>query len=374
MKIDYKIITQTSELQKWCMAAKEQPYITVDTEFVRVKTLFPNLGLIQLYDGHDLVLVDPIATDDLTPLWDLFCDPNIVKVLHACSEDLEVFQHSGNIIPKNLVDTQVIAAFLGYPVSTGYAKLVEDFLNIKLDKGASRTDWMARPLSLVQLDYAAADVLYLYPLYALLMEKLKESKWESALDAECTRILKNKEHTVNPDTLYFKVKNASFLEPLQLAVLQNLTKWRYRQAHLKNLPFNFVVREEHLYLIAKELPETTDDLADLRIDKFTLKLYTTKLLHIVAKTKLESELNYPAKITRLNDMSGYKQFFAKIKALIKTVAQEQSLAPEFIGSKRIINEYIKWVWVYKKDPERIPKLICDWRAELLGEALKSIDY
>ena len=158
-----RIYVETSEqLHQVCQRYTQAPVLAIDTEFVRTRTLYPKLGLIQINDGKTLALIDPVALPDLSPFWQLLESPSIQKVLHACSEDLEVFLTAGNCRPVNLIDSQIIMSFLGHGLSMGYAAMIAHYTNIELDKSESRTDWMKRPLTTKQLNYAAADVEHLY--------------------------------------------------------------------------------------------------------------------------------------------------------------------------------------------------------------------
>ncbi len=172
--MNYQIISQVGDLQRVCLAARDADVVMLDTEFVRTRTFFPQLGLIQMFDGENLSLIDPTVLDEMTPFVELLQDTSVLKVLHACGEDLEVFQNAFGCTPFPMVDTQIMAAFLGYGLSTGFAALVQDQLQVELDKSESRTDWLARPLSDKQLEYAAADVFYLLPMYEKLVEQVTQ--------------------------------------------------------------------------------------------------------------------------------------------------------------------------------------------------------
>ena len=145
--MNYQLITSDTHLAAYCGQVTGKPYLALDTEFVRIRTYYPHLGLVQLYDGEHLALVDPLGITDWTPLKTLLTAPDMIKYLHAGSEDIEVFFNSMGCVPQPLVDTQVLAAFTGHPLSCGFATLVETYLGVALDKSESRTDWLARPLT-----------------------------------------------------------------------------------------------------------------------------------------------------------------------------------------------------------------------------------
>lgn len=363
--MNYEIVTEQSVLNEVCAQAAKTSLIMLDTEFVRTRTLYPDLGLVQMYDGERLSLIDTVALADLTPLWQLLGDTSITKVLHACSEDLEVFMHESGQLPVNMHDTQVMAAFLGYSVSTGFAKLVEDFLGITLDKGESRTNWMARPLSKKQETYAAADVYYLYPLYKILLAKVEEKGYLTSLEQECDLLLEKKAQPINQESLYKKVKQSWRLEPEQLAVLKELCVWRYKQAQKRNLALNFVIREDDLWKVAFHQPQSFADLNELNINEHALKRHGKTLLKIVAQIGMASRLNDPQKIVRLTDNPEYKVRITELKKLVNKKAEESGLAPEFIASKKLLNQYLKWCWFDNKNPDNKPLIMRGWRADLL---------
>ena len=165
--LTFEYISDDASLLSLVEQYQHSALLVLDTEFVRTRTYYAKLGLIQAYDGKTLALIDPVAIKDLSPFWQLLTDPNIVKLVHSCSEDLEVFAHYGECQPSPLFDSQIAASFAGLGHGLGYAKLVDACLQVEIDKGESRTDWMNRPLSDSQLQYAANDVFYLYKLFRL---------------------------------------------------------------------------------------------------------------------------------------------------------------------------------------------------------------
>ena len=192
--IHYLWVENEQQLAEVCQNARQVSAVALDTEFIRERTFYPKLGLIQLFDGKQVSLIDPTVINDFSPFVALLADQKVIKVLHACSEDLEVFECAFNQLPTPLVDTQVMATFLNLGTSVGFAKLVLHYLDVKLDKGASRTDWLARPLSETQLQYAAADVWYLLPIYQKMQTELAQTNWQNAVNEECSAFVTKREH------------------------------------------------------------------------------------------------------------------------------------------------------------------------------------
>ena len=258
--MSYTFITTNEALHSYCVKASAVPAIAVDTEFVRTRTLYPQIGLIQIYDGRELVLVDPLAITDFTPLKDLLVNPNVVKVLHSCSEDLETFWHAFKVIPEPIFDTQFAASIVGMGSSLGYAKLVEEMLEIHVDKGESRTNWLARPLSDEQCEYAAKDVLYLFQLYPELKQRTVEQDKLPWVYDEIRTLANKKVNNVPLDMVYLGLKHNWQLQGKSLYILQQLAAWRVETARLKDLALNFVVREQNLVEIARRQPKNRGEL------------------------------------------------------------------------------------------------------------------
>lgn len=273
--VNYEIVTSADRLAEICQAARQVEAVMLDTEFVRTRTLYPRLGLVQLFDGQTLALIDPIDIEDLSPLWALLTDEKVMKVLHSCSEDLEVFLHHGGVLPASVVDTQILAAFLGHGVSTGFAALVDQYLGVTLDKGESRTDWCARPLTDSQLKYAAADVHYLAPLYVALKEKVQQAGWWDAALEESRNMVDKKRKKPEPEKAYLDVKNAWQLRPRQLAVLKSLAAWRLKEAQKRDLALNFVVKDLNLWKMARFNIQTKRQMQEQGFDRKEIDIHAT---------------------------------------------------------------------------------------------------
>ena len=186
-------VRENSELVEVCRRWQEQAYIAVDTEFVRTTTFYPEAGLIQVADSEGPVLIDPLTVSDWTPLKEVFENPLVVKVFHACAEDLEVCRQLTGTVPTPVADSQIGGALAGLGGIMGFQRLVKEILNINLPKEETRSDWLKRPLREEQIEYAVADVHYLYRLYPRLMSLLKKLNRQSWLAEECERLLRRSE-------------------------------------------------------------------------------------------------------------------------------------------------------------------------------------
>ncbi|MDP9501119.1 ribonuclease D [Bisgaard Taxon 45] len=361
-KPHFQVITSDLALAEICHTAQQKTVIALDTEFVRIKTLYPQLGLIQLYDGEQVSLIDPTTIQDFSPFIALLANTAVLKVLHACSEDLDVFQHSFNQLPTPMLDTQVMANFLGFPNSTGLATLVQHYFHIEIDKGASRTDWLARPLSDTQLVYAAADVWYLLPLYLRMQEALAQTRWQVAAQQDCEALLLKREQYKDPELAYLNIPNAWRLAPSELMCLKLLAKWRQEEAMKRDLALNFVVRSEHLWQVAKHNPKHTSELLALGLSHHEVRIHGKKILHLIGQVKRFDEADYPAPIVRIADDPRYKKALKGLQQKLKSLAPPD-LAAEVIASKRGLESLIKWCWLDNQDPAQLPDLLVGWRRE-----------
>ncbi|MDF7331007.1 ribonuclease D [Proteus mirabilis] len=367
--MNYQFITTNTALEDVCKAASEVSQIALDTEFVRIRTYYPHLGLIQMYDGKQISLIDPLTITEWTPFVELLTNPAVLKYLHAGSEDLEVFSHQFGRVPTPMIDTQVVAAFLGYPISCGFATLVEKYEHIALDKSESRTDWLARPLTEKQCQYASGDVFYLLPLAKKLIAQAQEAGYMDAIVDECEMIAERRQETVSPELAYRDIGNAWQLRGQQLACLKMLAEWRLNQARARDMALNFVVREEHLWSVARYLPTSLAELDALSLSGQEIRCHGRRLLDFVAKAKQIKDEDCPEPIGNLIEQPNYKKAFKAIKTVIQEVSEGQRYNPELLASRRQINQLLNIHWKIKTGE---PELLSRWRKALLAEKITAI--
>ena len=375
--MQYNFITSNQALAEFCQQASQAEAIAVDTEFVRTRTLYPQLGLIQIYDGKQLVLVDPLSIDDFSSLTELLTNPNVVKVLHACSEDLETFWHAFKVMPTPIFDSQFAASIVGMGPALGYAKLVEIMLDVTVDKGESRTDWLARPLRVEQCDYAAKDVLYLFELYPELNARVEEQNKLPWVYAEIAHLTAKKQTPIPLDSVYLTIKNNWKLSSKSVLILKKLASWRTSTARQRDMSLNFVVREENLVAIATLQPSSKNELRSIQgMNPHEVRIHGDALLAIVADCQKVSEEAYPPKVKRLNDIEGYKNTAASVKKLCLSIAEKHEIPAELVGSKKQINQLLKWCWLDRdetRDMGLMPDLLSNWRRAFFVEELVKIE-
>ncbi|RWR03792.1 ribonuclease D [[Pantoea] beijingensis] len=369
--MNYTLITSNDALAEVCRAARQFSALALDTEFVRTRTYYPRLGLIQLYDGEKLSLIDPLSITEWTPFEDLLSDARVIKFLHAGSEDLEVFINEFGVMPQPMIDTQILAAFSGRPMSCGFATLVESFTGIALDKSESRTDWMARPLTERQCDYAAADVFYLLPIAHKLVAEAQDAGWMDAALSECELLCQRRSDILLPEDAWRDISNAWQLRPRQLAALQLMAAWRLDLAREKDMAVNFVVREENLWKVARFMPGSLGELDHLGLNGHEIRFHGKTLIGFVAQATAMAEDQLPMSLINIIDHPNYKQAFKALKALVVTTSEQSGLSQELLASRRQINQLLSWHWRIKPR-ERLPELLFGWRGVLMETGIKEV--
>ena len=264
-----RTITTTEELAVFCEAAKNQPYVTIDTEFLRERTYWSKLCLIQLAlpgnDG-DAVLVDPIAGEAMSmePLYDLFRHKATVKVFHAARQDLEIFFVEGGVFPDPMFDTQVAAMVCGFGEQVGYETLVKKIAKEPLDKTSRFTDWSRRPLTEAQMIYALADVTHLRVIYEFLSAQLAKSGRQKWVEEELAVLTDPATYTVTPDEAWLRIKTRTTSGRF-LGVVKELARFREDYAQKNNVPRSRVMKDDALLELASTRPTTIDDLGRSRL-------------------------------------------------------------------------------------------------------------
>lgn len=367
--MQYQYIEDQTVLSAFCQQLKKADVLAIDTEFVRTRTLYPKLGLLQVCDGDVIGLIDPIAIKDLSEFWQLLADENITKVIHACSEDLEVFLNCGDCKPKSLIDSQVMMSFLGHGLSIGYAAMVKHFLDLDIDKSDSRTDWTKRPLSTSQLAYAKADVEHLFHIYPTLLKQVEDAGWLEAAKQETQLMINKKYKPINQNELYRNVKMSWKLTPVQLNRLNHLTIWRLNEARKRNIPLGFVAKDSTLFALAQINPSSTGQMLSIvGVETMDVRHQGKSMLSVLKKSSKTPSTEYPARVIRLDECPGYKQIFKRVKNFISEQASKHQQQPENLASKKQINQFLSWYYKIDTVIESID-LLNNWRHELVGEQL-----
>lgn len=257
-------INEQSSFEEFILEARKSSSIAIDTEFIREKTYYPKLCLIQFAIEEEAFIVDPLFVKDLTPLADLLRDTSTVKVFHAASQDIEILYNVTKALPIPLFDTQIAASFLGQTYQIGLAALVNSFCNVSLKKSDSLTDWSRRPLTRSQLDYAMNDVIYLIEIYRRMTKMLEEAGRLEWIDADFQTLLDEDQYIVDPYDRYRHLKRGNQLSRRQLSAARELACWREVKAQQRNIPRRWVLSDEQIVEACKRETRTISDLFLLR--------------------------------------------------------------------------------------------------------------
>lgn len=362
------VITDNNALAAYCQQVANSTLLAVDTEFIRQSTLFPKLALIQLFDGNQLALVDPLTITDWQPLQQLFDNPAMVKLLHSCSEDIEALATIGITQITPLFDTQLAAELLGWGSSVGYAKLVEQLSGEILDKSESRTDWLARPLSPTQLQYAANDVQYLFPLYQHFIKLLTPFQQQLLL-AEGQQLMQRREQQLPLEFKYLEIKNSWQLTPRELAVLRGLVAWRLQYATQRDLALGLIIKDIQLIELAKRRPSTAESLLNIPgMPVRELRRHAKTLIDLIATAKELPPEQCPQRFYHPSQFAGYKETVTQLTAAVKQASVVHDIPSEFMSVKRQLNEYLNWCWRVSEQERALlprPEYLKGWRAEYL---------
>ena len=359
------IIKTTSELSKFCTYASKFDYLTVDTEFLRERTYYPKLCLIQLAIPSDqeanAVLVDPLDNElDLSPLYELFLNSNVVKVFHAARQDLEIFFHDKSIIPNPLFDTQLAAMVCGFGEQVGYETLVRSICKVNLDKSSRFTDWSLRPLTGSQKDYALADVTHLRQIYEYLKSELKKNKREAWVQEELN-ILKNPEtYITRPNEAWKRIKIRSNSGKF-LGIVSKLAEFREKYAQQNDIPRNRVFKDDALMEIASLKPKSFDELSRSRLllrDARKGKI-ASGILDSVKAAQVSNFDEVSKEVKFAKNLNGNSALSEMLRVLLKAKAEELGVAAKLIAVSADLDSLASG--------ERTVPALLGWRHKVFGK-------
>lgn len=338
--------------------------LAIDTEFMRTDTFYAIPGLYQLAAGSRIFLIDPQSIDDWGPLVDALENPAITIVMHSCSEDLELMYTHLGVRPNSLVDTQLAHAFLTDKFSVSYANLVQHWQGTEINKEATRSDWLQRPLTADQCHYAAEDVRYLVDIYQKMCARLETLGRRSWCEAEAAARLRYR--PVDPERYYLQVKSVWRLKPAQVERLRALCAWREREAMRRDQPRNRVLRDEWLVALARA-PRLTDNFLHEELPAGAVRRFgdTLRAIHASPADDLDTvELELPEQPLT----TGQSKRVQRLRDYARGVAEELGMAPELLSRKRDVEAWMREFL----DSAALPTLAASWRAPLLSEAFKGL--
>jgi ribonuclease D len=355
-------ITDTTALKAFCERAAKSKFITVDTEFIRDKTYWPRLCLVQIAAEDEAVIIDAVAPDiDLAALYHLMADQKVLKVFHAARQDVEIFVHLADLIPTPIFDTQVAAMVCGFGDSVGYDKLVAALVKEHIDKSLRFTDWSRRPLNKKQLDYALSDVTHLRVVYEKLAARLEKNQRESWLDEEMEILTTPGTYKQDPNLSWRRIKSR-LRKSLHLAILRELAAWREIEAQDRDVPRNRVLRDEAMTDIAAHEPATVSELYGLRsmAREKCGKAVAETVIGVIAKAKALPASEHPKLDHVRNGPNGMGPAGDLLKVLLKLRCEQNNVALKLVASADDIDA------IARNDDADVPALH-GWRRELFGQ-------
>ncbi|MCB1789621.1 MAG: ribonuclease D [Gammaproteobacteria bacterium] len=359
-------VNNAEALQALCSTLAGSEWLAIDTEFIREKTYYPRLCLIQICNGEVAACVDPLAIDDLTPLLDVLYDGSVLKVLHAARQDLEIFLHDFGRLPMPVFDTQPAAALLGHGDQIGYANLVKLLLDVELPKDQSRTDWSQRPLDEQQLRYALDDVVYLGQLYLHMRGHLFDRERLQWLAADFATLADPQTYYPNPDDMWQRTKGKQMLRGRQLAVLKGLAAWREREARSRDLPRKWVLKDDVLVELSRRMPRDAAGLAKLRgIEPGLIRREGETLLKLIAEATALPREQWPNDGGRPVPLTAQQDAMVDLlSAALRLIADQHQLSPLAIASRKDLERLVRG--------EKDCVLNDGWRHSLAGQALAGV--
>ncbi|MBI4724247.1 MAG: ribonuclease D [Rhodomicrobium sp.] len=325
------VITSTKGLRDACAYLSRQPFVTVDTEFLRQTTYRPKLCLIQMAASGLETVVDPLGSIDLSSFYALMANESVIKVFHAARQDIEIIYQEAGIIPRPLFDTQIAAMALGHGDAVSYGALVKKLLKRNHDKTFQSIDWCVRPLERRQLEYALGDVTFLRDIYLKLKQGLHETGREPWLEEEVAVLTDPRTYAFDPVDAWKRLKLGG-KSRLGKAIIIELAAWRERAAQVENVPRGRVLKDEAIYEIAKHAPRSLDTLTRLRTVRDSVRARGEGILRCVgaalardlsdtALTEAHTEL--PASVSATVEL---------LRVLLKAVSAELNIAPKLLAS------------------------------------------
>jgi len=358
------MVESATQLQQVIEQWQQCDVIGIDTEFVRERTYRADLGLVQISDGHKVWLVDPLKTGPLQPLAPFFENKAITKILHAPPEDLSVLLNTTGSNPTPLFDTQTACAMLGEPLQMGYHKTVEWLLDITIDKGETRSNWLKRPLRPAQLHYAALDVCLLPLMQRELRSRLESVDRLGWLEEDCERLLRKARITVIPAQSWMRINGNNRLDGVSLAVLQKIAAWRELEADRRNLARGFVIKDAALMNIAREQSFNAEKLVeqDIMHPKVAARFDPT------LTAMIESVLQSGTEVMPLDTLSStQRKLMAAMRNCVTEKARELSVDPALLASKRELESLI-----FTAEGDELPERFLGWRKAVITDELVAL--
>lgn len=358
-----QFVTTSSELESLVAQLKGSKILAIDTEFLREKTYYPKLCLIQVNNGETKALIDAISIQDLSPFAALLTDNSCMKIFHAATQDIETLYYATGVSPWPLFDTQLAAALLGYPLQVGYGPLVSSVCDVKLPKADGYSDWSRRPLTESQIKYALDDVIYLPKIYETLRGRLEQKNRLHWLDEDFKALADVSRYEAKPYEMWHHIKRVSSLNPKQLAVARELAAWREEEAMQRDIPRKRVLSDETILEVSRKMPRNKEQLQVIRgVSGVLNKRTVNKVLNCVKTVAHMDPKDYPR-------LASYPRGEAKLDgvvnlmaALVELRAHQNDVATPTLACR---DELSRLAHGHREDLS----ILSGWRFEMVGKEL-----
>ena len=358
-------ISTYDDLAAFCKRAEGFSAVAIDTEFLRERTFHPRLCLVQAATPDECVAIDPFAIEDLSPLAAFMENKDVVKVFHACSQDMEVLYHTLGVLPEPIFDTQVAAAFLGERMQISYNNLVQTYCGVSLPKTESLTDWSRRPLTDKQVEYAIDDVRWLIKSYDVMMERLEREGRVSWVLDELKPLADLSHYAQDHRQAYKRVKRINSCTRKQLAVARELAAWREGRAERNNIPRKWIMSDDVLLALVKRSPRNVDDLRSIRGTEQMSERDMDGILAAVKRgVRCPPDKYPPVHHQRKASTPELESITDLMFALLRLVSERSGVATALIASRDDLADYVE-------HPEK-SRLREGWRFELVGTLLDDL--
>ena len=363
-----ELIKTNKELKEACKKLNKAKFITIDTEFIREKTYWSQLCLIQVCSGELEFIIDPLEEDiDLKPFIKILNKKSILKVFHSGRQDIEIFFKISGKIPSPIFDTQIAAMVCGFGDSVGYEKLVDKLLRKKIDKSSRFSNWAKRPLTNKQLNYAIGDVTHLFEIYPILNDALKEKKRTRWLDEELKILTSENTYNTDPQLAYKRLKIRGY-DLKTRGVTFQLAKWREERAQNNNIPRGRVIRDDIIYELSSMKPKSINEIMNLRSFSNGLRLKENVINEIQEQILIGLSLkeeNLPKLPEKRKLPHGTNSRVSLLKILLNSISEENEVAQKLIASTQDLEDLIA-------DDSADIKTLKGWRYDLFGK--KALDF
>ncbi len=359
---DYDYIDSDTELARFCSALDAAAYCAIDTEFIRESTYYPELALIQVASDELIACIDPLAITDFAPFAELMVKDSLLKIFHSSSQDLEILYQKFGTVPAPVFDTQLAAAVLGYNHQVSYADLVQQVTGVQLEKKHTRANWLRRPLSRDELDYAMDDVRYLLAVYQDLNGRLESSRRRNWIEKDLQAMTNADNYEVDHDRLWKRLRGVQKLKGERLQIASELCRWREQVAQQQNRPRRWIVKDDTIIEIARQKPENIGALSRIpELSDKTVKRHGEKLLKLIVEAASKDSAQWPQHdgIKSLN--SRQMALGDCLMALCRVISDSNNIALATLATRKDIDNLIL--------NQKSSRLTQGWRFAMAGEQL-----